>query len=223
MHRLNCRPVAQVELKGVARQVDMMAFDWRDDSAFPTRVRFEETQQEMELPLQDIISFGRLREHEGTPANDVVLAPVDPALARHISRWHFELRRFADGYRLRPVSEGVTEIDGALVGKGTEVMVRPGAKIRVARILTLTLISPQRVVPEDSAATRLVTGRRSSPIFCPSCVSATTRNCDLQNAPMVVGHGFGHGRRCNRSRSDGGPAAGWSGRSWQCARFGAPA
>ena len=157
LHRLNCRPIATQELKGVARQVDMLAFDWRDYSVFPTRVRFEDTQQEMELPLQDVISFGRLREHEGTPANDVVLTPTDPALARHISRWHFELRRYADGYRLRAVSQGVTEVDGVLVGKGSEVVVRPGAMIRVARILTLSLISPQRVVPEDSAATRLVT------------------------------------------------------------------
>lgn len=157
LHRLNCRPIATEDLKGLARPIEMLAFDWRDYSVFPTRVRFEETQQELELPLQDIISFGRLREHEGTPANDVVLTPTDPALARHISRWHFELRRFADGYRLRPVSDGVTEVDGALVSKGSEVLVKPGAKIRVARILTLTLVSPQRVVPEDSAATRLVT------------------------------------------------------------------
>jgi len=156
-HRLSCRPIAAQDLKGVARQVDMLAFDWRDHSIFPTRVRFEETRQELELPLQDIISFGRLREHEGTPANDVVLTPTDPALARHISRWHFELRRHADGYRLRAVSDGVTEVDGALVGKGSDVAVRPGATIRVARILTLSLVSPQRVVPEDSAATRLVT------------------------------------------------------------------
>ena len=156
LHRLNCRPIAPEELKGVARQVDMLAFDWRDHSLFPSRVRFEETEQEQELPLQDIISFGRLREHEGTPANDVVLTPTDPALARHISRWHFELRRHADGYRLRAVSDGVTEVDGVMVGKGSEVVVKPGATIRVARILTLSLVSPQRVEPEDSGATRLV-------------------------------------------------------------------
>ena len=155
-HRLQCRPVAPVELKGVARQVEMLAFDWRDLSVFPTRIRFEETQEELELPAQDIVSFGRLRDHEGTLANDVVLAPVDPVQARQISRWHFELRRFADGYRLRPVSDGVTEVDGATVAKGSDVPVRPGTRIRVARVLTLTLLSPQRVQAEDSAATRLV-------------------------------------------------------------------
>lgn len=155
-HRLNCRPVAAQELKGVARQVDMLALEWRDYSVFPTRVRFDDTREELEIPLQDIVSFGRLREHEGTQANDVVLAPADPLHARLISRWHFELRRFADGYRLRAVSDGVTEVDGALVAKGSDVPVKPGAKIRVARILTLTLVSPQRVLPEDSAVTRLV-------------------------------------------------------------------
>ena len=58
------------------------------------------------MPAQDIVSFGRLREHEGTTANDVVLVPTDPSQARQISRWHFELRRFADGYHLRTVSDG---------------------------------------------------------------------------------------------------------------------
>lgn len=156
VHRMKCRALEPVDLKGVGRQVELLAFEWRDQTVFPTRVRFEETQEEFELPAQDIVSFGRLREHEGTSANDVVLAPSDPAHARQISRWHFELRRFADGYRLRTVSDGVTEVDGVLVSKGVEVAVRPGAMIRVARVLTLVLVSPQRVIPDDSAATRLV-------------------------------------------------------------------
>ncbi len=103
-----------------------------------------------------IISFGRLREHEGKTANDVVLTPVDPAQARQISRWHFELRRWPDGFRLRPVSDGVTEVDGVPVTKGSEVKAGPGARIRVAHVLTLTLDSPKRAVPEDLAVTRLV-------------------------------------------------------------------
>jgi len=156
MHRIKCRPLEQVELKGLARQVELLAFDWRDRSVFPTRVRFEETREELDLPLQDIVSFGRLREHEGKVANDVVLATSDPSLARQISRWHFELRRTVDGYRLRTVSDGVTEVDGVVVGKGAEVAVKPGATIRVARVLSLVLVSPQPLVPEDSAATRVV-------------------------------------------------------------------
>ncbi len=156
IHRIKCRPLERVDLKGLARQVELMAFEWRDQSVFPTRVRFEETREELDLPPQDIVSFGRLREHEGSTANDIVLSTPDPVQARQISRWHFELRRTSDGYRLRTVSEGVTEVDGMLVGKGTEVSVGPGATIRVARVLTLVLVSPQRDVPEDSAVTRRV-------------------------------------------------------------------
>ncbi len=155
-HRLNCRPVGPVELKGVSRQVELLAFDWRDHSTFPSMIRIEETNEQITLPQQDIISFGRLREHEGTAANDVVLTLDDPQQARQISRWHFELRRFPDGFRLRPVSEGVTEVDGAPITKGSEVVVKPGAKIRVARVLTLTLASAPRNVQQNADETRLV-------------------------------------------------------------------
>ena len=155
-HRLNCRPVGPVELKGVSRQVELLAFDWRDHSTFPSMIRIEETNEQITLPQQDIISFGRLREHEGTAANDVVLTLDDPQQARQISRWHFELRRFPDGFRLRPVSEGVTEVDGEPITKGSEVLVKPGAKIRVARVLTLTLASAPRNVQQNADETRLV-------------------------------------------------------------------
>jgi class 3 adenylate cyclase len=155
-HRLNCRPLGPVELKGVFRQIDLLALDWRDHSMFPTLFHIEETHEEATLPQQDIISFGRLREHEGTLANDVVLELPDPLQARQISRWHFELRRFADGFRLRPVSDGATEVDGELIAKGQEVMIKPGSKIRVAHVLTLTFASPpKRSVPDDSGATLL--------------------------------------------------------------------
>ncbi len=155
-HRLNCSPVQAQDLKGLSRQVEMLALEWRDHSIFPRRVKFEETGEELDLPLQDIVSFGRLREHEGTLANDIVLTAVDVDLSRQISRWHFELRRFPDGYRLRVVSDGVTEVDGKQVDKGAEVSVKPGSRIRVARVLTLALLSPQRVLADDSAATRMV-------------------------------------------------------------------
>ncbi len=156
MHRINCRPLGPVELKGVSRQIELLALDWRDHSMFPTLFRVEETQEEVALPQQDIISFGRLREHEGTLANDVVLALPDPLQARQISRWHFELRRFADGFRLRPVSDGVTEVDGELIAKGQEVIIKPGSKIRVAHVLTLTFASPLiESVPDNFDATMI--------------------------------------------------------------------
>lgn len=154
-HRLNCRPVGLVDLKGVARRVELLALDWRDYSIFPKRVRIEETKEDLDLPSQDIVSFGRLRQHEGTLANDVVLAATDPLKTRQISRWHFELRRFPDGFRLRPLSDGLTEVDGQPVTKGREVMVRPGSRICVARVLTLTLVSPPLPALDDSVVTRV--------------------------------------------------------------------
>jgi class 3 adenylate cyclase len=153
-HRLNCRPVGLVDLKGISQKVELLVLDWLDHSIFPTQVRIEETNEELSLPQQDIISFGRLREHEGTLANDVVLVPTDPLQARKISRWHFELRRLPDGFRLRSISEGTTEVNGELITKGSEVMVKPGAIIRVAGVLTLTLVSRPRNVEEDSYETR---------------------------------------------------------------------
>jgi class 3 adenylate cyclase len=140
-HRLHCRPLGAAELKGVTREVELLALDWRDRSVFPTRIRLEEVGEELELPQQDIVSFGRLRELEGRPANDVVLTLPDPLQAQQISRWQFELRRFADGYRLRPVSDAVTEVDGAAVAKGREVTVRPGTEVRVGRVLSIRFLA----------------------------------------------------------------------------------
>ena len=153
--RLSCRLIGLVDLKGVARQIELLAIDWRDHAIFPTRMRIEETNEELELPSQDIISFGRLRVHEGALANDVVLVPQDPAQALRISRWHFELRRFPDGFRLRPVSDGATEVDGEVIEKGREVLVKPGTKIRVAKVLTVSLASPARLLHDSADATRL--------------------------------------------------------------------
>jgi hypothetical protein len=155
-HRLDCRPLGPVELKGVSRQIELFTLDWRDRSMFPTLFRIEESGEEVTLPQQDIISFGRLSEHEGTLANDVILSLPDPLQARQISRWHFELRRFADGFHVRPVSDGATEVDGELIAKGQEVVIKPGSKIRVAYVLTLTFDSPpMRSVRDNSDATMI--------------------------------------------------------------------
>lgn len=153
--RLNCRPLPPTPLEGVSRPVEMLSLEWRDHSVFPTQARIEETGEQIELPLQDIIGFGRLREHEGWVVNDVVLRPADPSQARQIGRWHFELRRWPDGFRLRQVSDSATEVDGTPVAKGHEVRVGPGARIRVAHLLTVALSSPRRASAEDLAATRL--------------------------------------------------------------------
>ena len=138
--RLHCRAIGARELKGLAQPVDLLELDWRDPAAFPRRVLIEETGEEIALPQQDIVSFGRLYEPDGARANDVVLVHPDPLRARQISRWHFELRRAPDGLRLRPLSEGVTTVDGQPVDKGFEIPVRTGSRIGVADTLTLRLM-----------------------------------------------------------------------------------
>ena len=156
-HRLKCRAVGSAELKGVARPAELFVLDWRDRELFPTHIRIEETADVRRLPDQDIISFGRLREHEGAAANDIVLTLDDPQRALQISRWHFELRRFPDGFRLRPLSDRQTEVDGAPLAKNGEVAVRAGSTVRVARVLTVTLLSLSGAAPaEASAPTRRV-------------------------------------------------------------------
>jgi len=139
-HRLNCLSLEAVNLKGVAEPVELYAFEWRDPALFPRRFVIEETNEEVALPLQDIVTFGRLAEHDGLRANDVVLVHHDPECARQISRWHFELHRRAEGMVLRMLSESLTEVDGELVAKGEEAALRSGSRIAVADNMTLRML-----------------------------------------------------------------------------------
>lgn len=136
-HRLNCRPIGPVNLKGIGRSVELVGLEWRDPAHFPTTVVVRETGQVIPMPAQDIISFGRLEIIEGMSANDIVLTLPDPAAARQISRWHFELRRRSTGYALRAVSSQLTRVDGKLVANGEEVPVRPGSTVELASVMTL--------------------------------------------------------------------------------------
>jgi class 3 adenylate cyclase len=135
--RLSCRSLPPVELKGLSRPVEMLVLNWRDHSVFPATCTVEETGEEITLPERDIIAFGRLTHSEGLPANDVVLAHPDPNITKQISRWHFELRRHPDGFRLRQVSDQLTEVDGVPVQKGLEVPIRPGSTVRLGKVMTL--------------------------------------------------------------------------------------
>jgi class 3 adenylate cyclase len=153
--RLHCHPVGPRDLKGVSVPVDILELDWRDPVAFPRRVLIEETDEQVPLPQQDIVSFGRLLEHEGARANDIVLLHPDTTLSRQISRWHFELRRAADGLWLRTLSDGVTTVDGDPVTKGVDVPVRSGTRIGVADTLTLQLAGPAHG-PADEETSRTV-------------------------------------------------------------------
>lgn len=152
--RLRCRAIGRVELKGVVGGAELMVLETADRARFPAMVRIEETAQELPLPHRDTISFGRLREHDGAPANDIVLALPDPGLTQQISRWHMELRRKTDGFTLRPVSNGLTEVDGQIVLKGVEVPIRIGTIVRLSRVITLKFMVDPSLAggPETSAA-----------------------------------------------------------------------
>lgn len=161
LHRLECRALGMVGLKGVAAPIELLALDWRDQAVFPRRLRIDETHEDIALPQQDIVAFGRLAEHDGQRANDVVLSHPDPEAARQISRWHFELRRLADGLQLKALSDNGTEVDGVLVAKGEQLPVRAGSCIRLADVLTLHLLgSTHGSVLEDSDSTTMYRARR---------------------------------------------------------------
>jgi class 3 adenylate cyclase len=135
-----CEPLPPLRAKGIAEPIDLLRLAWSPASDLPERVRIEELGAELPLPARDTITFGRLSEPGNPASNDVVLVHPDPRIAQKISRWQFELRRGPDGFKLRAVSDAPTEVDGVLVAKGSEVPVRAGTTVKVARALTVTLL-----------------------------------------------------------------------------------
>ncbi len=138
--RLRSRRQRAVELKGVDRPQELFSLDWLDAERFPSLVRFEDG-SEVRLPTLEIIRFGRLREQDGVTANDVVITLADPNLQGRISRWHFELLRRHNGFMLRSVSNSTTELNGAVVPRGEEVLLKPGAKVKLGGAVTLEFLS----------------------------------------------------------------------------------
>jgi class 3 adenylate cyclase len=138
--RLRCVGLPPAMLKGVVKPVEMMRLEWRDKNRFPTRVRIKETGDEIALPHQDTITFGRLREQNGIVANDIVLAVADKAITQLVSRWHFELRRYPDGFKLRSVTDQATAVDGQPVMRGDEVPMTPNSVVRVNNVMTLEFL-----------------------------------------------------------------------------------
>jgi class 3 adenylate cyclase len=156
-HRLNCHALGDVALEGFAERVGLLAIDWRDPSLFPRNLRVVETGENFSLPAQDIVTFGRLLEHEGVRANDIVLTHADPTLQRRISRWHFELRRSESGLQLLALSDSTTIVDGRRIERGASVEVRAGSRICVGDALNLHLLGPERPESEaDSNATLML-------------------------------------------------------------------
>ncbi|MBI4819444.1 MAG: adenylate/guanylate cyclase domain-containing protein [Deltaproteobacteria bacterium] len=141
--RVNTRSLGPHPLKGVPAPLDIFRLDWLDPNLFPRFIRVNETQQELLLPDQDVVTFGRLAVHEGKRANDVVLAHPDEDSARRIGRWHFKIRRAPDGLLLSPVSRAPTVVDGRSVQPGEEARVRSGSIVRVSDVLTLTFHAAQ--------------------------------------------------------------------------------
>ncbi len=154
-HRLKCRMLPPVSIKGIERPAELMLYQWRDQSIFPAKVRLE-TGREYTLPDQDIISFGRLREMDGRPANDIVLEGVDDLATRKISRWHFELRRRTDGLVIRAISNAPTVLNGRLLSKGEEHPLYPGDSVRIGNVLSLRFESARVPVEQGSRFATLV-------------------------------------------------------------------
>ncbi len=150
-HRLNCRSLGDVAMKGFGGTIELLTLDWRDPSLFPRSLRIVETAEQVGLPRQDIVTFGRLLDHSGMRANDIVLSHPDPDQQRQISRWHFELRRSAHGLRLVALSDSATVVDGQRVERGQAVPVRAGSRICVADVLNLHLLGPDRPASDIDA------------------------------------------------------------------------
>ena len=142
--RLSCRPLGDVTLKGAGRSLELLTLDWLDRSRFPIAVRVRETGELIDLPLHDIVSFGRMDIIEGMTANDVVLTLPDAMATRQISRWHFELRRRTDGYLLRSITSHPTLVDGKPLQRGDEVPVGPGSVVGLSGVMTLDFIGSAR-------------------------------------------------------------------------------
>jgi hypothetical protein len=127
-----------------------MSLRWRDEGRFPARFRVVQTGEELPVPAMDVITFGRLRDQGGVPANDVVVSLPDPEKGLRVSRWHFELRRRPEGFLLRSVTDRPTEVDGAAVHKGEEVPLRPDSRVVLSGVVTIEFL-PEKANPVPDA------------------------------------------------------------------------
>jgi hypothetical protein len=150
--RLRCRALPAVAVTGLAGPLELLEFQWRDPNRFPTRVRIEETGQHLALPDQPIVTFGRLRDLDGTRGNDVVLELPDAERTHQISRWHFEVRREPSGLVLRTISTQLTEVDGTALPRGQECAIVAGTVVTLSRVMTLRFLAPHADDADDTAA-----------------------------------------------------------------------
>lgn len=142
--RARCGRFRTDNLKGVAHPVESMVLHWRNPALFPTSVLVAETGKSHPLPLDmDLIRFGRLDFFNGEPANEVVLTHSDTDALRKVSRWHFELRRLPNGFRLRQLSKAGVTVNGKSVTAGEDIALPPGATVVVSGVLRLEFSLPQ--------------------------------------------------------------------------------
>jgi class 3 adenylate cyclase len=140
--RYLCRPLGQVNLKGITRSVELLALLWRDPVKFPSQVVIRESGERIVLPARDTVCFGRGETLEMNNTNDVPLGLPDTLALKQVSRRHFELRARPDGYVLKALTSQPTEVDGATVQRDQELPIRPGSCVKLAGVMTLDFISP---------------------------------------------------------------------------------
>jgi len=151
-----CRPLGEVNLKGIARNVQLLVLLWRDPERFPSQVVIRETGERILLPTQDSVCFGRGETLDTTIANDVALALPNALLAKQISRRHFELRARPDGYLLKALTTQPTEVDGVTMQRDQEAPIRPGSCVKLAGVMTLDFLSPGRTDEGSIDETQLI-------------------------------------------------------------------
>lgn len=139
-----CRRLKPMALKGVHEPVEILQLDWRDPARFATLLQIVETGELRPIPYQLRITLGRLEEHEGKAANDIVLLHPNESLARRISRWHADLDMTPDGYRLRAIGRAATEVDGRALVEGESALIQPGSVAKLGNVLTLHFLGPSQ-------------------------------------------------------------------------------
>jgi hypothetical protein len=145
-----CTPVAE----SIGDGIELYSLPWADERGLACKVWIEESGEQLVLPSQDIIAFGRLDALvDGTRANDIVLTHPDREVQLAISRWHFELRRTNRGHMLRRVSSQLIEVDGRPLEPGEEVQVRPGTTVRLAQVMTLRFLGREQAQSPRDAVT----------------------------------------------------------------------
>jgi len=141
--RAGCQPVEDNDIIATDKRLALFSLELCSGDIRPESVSIENTKQDIALPRQDIISFGRLDKlPDGTPANDICLTLPDRKAQMAISRWHFELRRSRqDGYVIRVLSGQATDVDGKRVQRGGEVPLQKDSVVQLAGVVTITFKS----------------------------------------------------------------------------------